>query len=83
MLVFFITDCVFFSMVWSTLITRRESVFILFLAMSPVALFLTGCSWPTFAFPGFWKVFFLHIPVHFRRAGFHQPQHCRWRDGSG
>lgn len=30
MLVFFITDCVFFSMVWSTLITRRESVFILF-----------------------------------------------------
>ena len=53
MLVFFITDCVFFSMVWSTLITRRESVFILFLAMSPVALFLTGCSWPTFAFPGF------------------------------
>ena len=57
MLLFFITDCVFFSMTWSTLITRRESVFLLFLAMSPICLFLTGCSWPTVAFPGFWKVF--------------------------
>lgn len=70
MLVFFITDCVFFSMVWSTLITRRESVFILFLAMSPVALFLTGCSWPTFAFPGFWKVFSYIFPSTFGAQGF-------------
>ena len=57
MLLFFVTDCVFFSMTWSTLITRRESVFLLFLAMSPICLFLTGCSWPTVAFPGFWKMF--------------------------
>ncbi len=70
MLVFFITDCVFFSMFWSTFITRRESVFILFLAMSPVALFLTGCSWPTEAFPGFWKVFSYIFPSTFGAQGF-------------
>ena len=65
MLMFFITDCVFFSMFWSTLITRRESVFVLFLAVSPIALFLTGCSWPTVAFPGFWKVFSYIFPSTF------------------
>lgn len=70
LLVFFITDCVFFSMTWSTLITRRESVFVLFLAMSPVALFLTGCSWPTIAFPGFWKVFSYIFPSTFGAQGF-------------
>ena len=70
MLLFFITDCVFFSMFWSTLITRRESVFILFLAMSPIALFLTGCSWPTVAFPGFWKVFSYIFPSTFGAQGF-------------
>ncbi len=70
LLVFFITDCVFFSMTWSTLITRRESVFVLFLAMSPVALFLTGCSWPTVAFPGFWKVFSYIFPSTFGAQGF-------------
>ncbi len=70
LLVFFITDCVFFSMTWSTLITRRESVFVLFLAMSPVALFLTGCSWPTVAFPEFWKIFSYIFPSTFGARGF-------------
>lgn len=65
MLVFFITDCVLFSMTWSTLITRRESVFVLFLAMSPVCLFLSGCSWPTCAFPKFWKLFSYLFPSTF------------------
>ena len=70
MLIFFITDCVFFSMFWSTFITRRESVFILFLAMSPVALFLTGCSWPTVAFPEFWKLFSYIFPSTFGAQAF-------------
>lgn len=70
LLVFFITDCVFFSMTWSTLITRRESVFVLFLVMSPVALFLTGCSWPTIAFPKFWKIFSYIFPSTFGAQGF-------------
>ncbi len=70
LLLFFITDCVFFSMTWSTLITRRESVFILFLAMSPICLFLSGCSWPTEAFPRFWKVFSYIFPSTFGVQGF-------------
>ena len=70
LLLFFITDCVFFSMTWSTLITRRESVFLLFLAMSPICLFLTGCSWPTVAFPGFWKVFSYIFPSTFGVQGY-------------
>ncbi len=70
MLVFFITDCVFFSMTWSTFITRRESVFLLFLTMSPICVFLTGCSWPTIAFPKFWKLFSYLFPSTFGAQGF-------------
>ena len=61
----FVTDCVFFSMTWSTMITRRESVFLLFLFMSPVCLFLTGTSWPVTAFPEFWKWFSYLFPTTF------------------
>ena len=65
MLLFFITDCVFFSMTMSSVVTRRESVFLLFLVMSPICLFLTGCSWPTIAFPKFWKLFSYIFPSTF------------------
>ena len=61
----FVTDCVFFNMTWSTLITRRESVFILFLFMSPICLFLTGTSWPSTAFPKFWEWFSYLFPTTF------------------
>ena len=53
LLLFFVTDCVMFSMTWSSLITRRESVF------------LTGFSWPTEAFPEFWKWFSYIFPTTF------------------
>ena len=65
LLTVFVMDSVFFSMVWSSFITRRESVFMLFLFMSPVCLFLTGASWPTFAIHGFWKVFSYIFPSTF------------------
>ncbi len=65
LLLFFITDCVFFSMTWSTFITRRETVFVLFLFMSPICLFLTGTSWPVTAFPKFWKLFSYIFPTTF------------------
>ena len=65
LLLFFVTDCVFFSMTWSTLVTKRETVFVLFLFMSPICLFLTGTSWPTAAIPGFWKVFSYIFPSTF------------------
>lgn len=61
----FVTVCVFFCMAWSTLVTRRESAFILFLFMSPVCVFLTGFSWPTSAFPSFWKWFSYLFPSTF------------------
>lgn len=70
LLLIFVTDCVFFSMMCSTVITRRESVFVLFLAISPVAIFLTGCSWPSVAFPAFWKVVSWFFPSTFAVQGF-------------
>ena len=33
--------------------------------MSPVCVFLTGFSWPTTAFPGFWKLFSYLFPSTF------------------
>lgn len=55
LLVFFIVDCIFFTFTWSTLIWKRETVFVLFLSASPIILFLTGFSWPTTAIPTFWQ----------------------------
>jgi ABC-2 type transport system permease protein len=65
LLALFVTVCIFFSMTWTTLVTRRESAFLLFLFMSPVCVFLTGFSWPTTAFPGFWKLFSYLFPSTF------------------
>jgi len=65
LLVFFVVDCIVFSFAWSTLITRRETVFVLFLFMSPICIFLTGFSWPQTAIPGFWRVFSYLFPSTF------------------
>ncbi len=65
MMIFFVADCVLFSLTWSTLIKRRETVFVLFLAVSPLCLFLTGTSWPTIAFPKFWKLVSVIFPSTF------------------
>ena len=70
MLSIFVLDCVFFSMTWSTLITRRETVFILLLFISPMAMFLTGFSWPETAFPSFWKYFSYLFPTTFGSKAF-------------
>lgn len=55
LLVFFILDCIFFTFTWSTLIWRRETVFVLFLSVSPICMFLTGFSWPNTAIPEVWQ----------------------------
>lgn len=70
LLLFFLTDCVFFCQTWSSLFTRRESVFVLLLFVSPILLFLTGFSWPTCAFPKFWKWFSYIFPSTFACQGF-------------
>ncbi len=63
--IFYVTDCVFFCTAWSTLINKRETVFVLFLFMSPICLFLTGTSWPVTAFPRFWEIFSYIFPTTF------------------
>lgn len=65
LLLFYLTDCVFFCIAWSSIITKRETVFVLFLFMSPIALFLTGFSWPVSAFPNFWRWFSYIFPSTF------------------
>lgn len=70
MLLFYVSACVVFSFTFSTLITRRETVFVLFLFMSPICLFLTGFSWPTSSFPAFWKWFSYIFPSTFAAQAF-------------
>ena len=65
LIMLFVIDCVYFCMTWSTFVNKRETVFVLFLFLSPICLFLTGVSWPTTAFPGFWKLFSYIFPSTF------------------
>lgn len=65
LLLFYIVVCIFFSFTWGTLITRRETVFVLFLSVSPICLFLTGFSWPETSIPDFWRVFSYIFPSTF------------------
>ncbi len=65
LLAFFVTDCVFFCFTWSSFITRRETVFVLLLFMSPICIFLTGFSWPDCAIPRFWKMISYIFPSTF------------------
>ena len=70
LMLFYIADCIFFSFTWSTLIRRRETVFVLFLFMSPICMFLTGFSWPRTAFPAFWQLFSYLFPSTFGARAF-------------
>lgn len=64
-LAFFVADIVFFSFTWSSGITKRETVLVLLLFMSPIAVFLTGFTWPTENFPYLWKVLSYVFPTTF------------------
>jgi len=64
-LAFFVADIVFFSFTWSSAITKRETVLVLLLFVSPIAVFLTGFTWPTENFPVFWKVISYIFPTTF------------------
>ena len=70
LMMFYVTACVLFSFTFSTLIRRRETVFVLFLFMSPICLFLTGFSWPTSSFPMVWKLFSYIFPSTFAAQAF-------------
>lgn len=70
MLLFYVAACVMFSFTFSTIIRRRETVFVLFLFMSPICLFLTGFSWPVTSFPPVWKLFSYIFPSTFAAQAF-------------
>ena len=65
LLAFFLIDCIFFTFTWSALINKRETVFVLFLSISPILLFLTGFSWPESSIPAFWRYFSYLFPSTF------------------
>lgn len=70
LLLFYVAACIMFSFTFSSVIRRRETVFVLFLFMSPVCLFLTGFSWPETSFPLVWKLFSYIFPSTFAAQAF-------------
>lgn len=65
LLVFFVVDIIYFSFFWSTFITKRETVLVLLLFLTPMAVFLSGFTWPASNFPPFWKAVSYLFPSTF------------------
>ena len=65
LLTFFVADIILFSFTWSSAITKRETVLVLLLFVSPIAVFLTGFTWPTSSFSPFWKIVSYVFPTTF------------------
>ena len=70
LLLFYVADIIFFSFTWSSAIAKRETVLVLLLFVTPIAVFLTGFTWPTSNFPVFWKVLSYVFPSTFGCRGF-------------
>ena len=66
----FILSCVFFAMVFSSFVYRREDCIMLFVFISVPMLFITGISWPWSAVPKFWKIVSYLFPVTFGINGY-------------
>lgn len=70
LLLFYVTSCVCFVSFWSSFFHRRETVLVTLLFISPIAMFLTGFSWPVSAFPPVWRVFSYVFPSSFACPAF-------------
>lgn len=70
LLLFYVTACVCFVSFWSSFFHRRETVLVTLLFISPIAMFLTGFSWPVTAFPPVWRVFSYIFPSSFACPAF-------------
>lgn len=70
LLLFYVTACTVFSLTFSSFVRHRETVFVLFLFMSPVCLFLTGFAWPQSNFPRVWEAFSWIFPSTFAVRAF-------------
>ena len=64
-LAFFVADIIVFSFTWSSGIYKRETVLVLLLFVTPIAVFLTGFTWPTENFPVFWRIVSYVFPTTF------------------
>ena len=65
LILLFVADIIFFSFTWSSAIAKRETVLVLLLFVTPIAVFLTGFTWPTSSFPAFWKTLSYVFPTTF------------------
>ena len=65
LLLFYVADIIFFSFTWSSAITKRETVLVLLLFVTPIAVFLTGFTWPESQFPYLSKVLSYMFPSTF------------------
>lgn len=70
LLLIYVTDCVFFATAWSSFFRKRETVLVSLLFISPIAMFLTGFSWPVTAFPKVWRLFSYIFPTSFACPAF-------------
>ena len=70
LLLVYVTDCVFFATAWSSFFRKRETVLVALLFISPIAMFLTGFSWPVTAFPKVWRLFSYIFPTSFACPAF-------------
>lgn len=66
----FLLSCIFFAMVLSAFVYRREDCIMLFVFISVPLLFLSGVSWPGSAIPTFWKYFSYIFPSTFGMNGY-------------
>ena len=69
-LVPFVLACVFFSMVVSFFIYRREDCILLIVFLSLPLLFISGVSWPGAAVPDYWKYVSYIVPSTFGLNGY-------------
>lgn len=66
----YILSCVFFALVCSGFIYRREDCVLLFVFFSAPLLFLSGISWPGASMPVLWKVISCIFPSSFGINGY-------------
>ncbi len=66
----YILSCIFFAMVLSVFVYRREDCIMLFVFISVPLLFMSGISWPGTAIPRFWKIISYAFPSTFGMNGY-------------
>ncbi len=65
LLLLYLSAVIFFSFTFSAFIDRRETVLVLLLFVTPIAVFLTGFTWPHANFPPVWKALSCVFPSTF------------------